>query len=105
MYVSDLLKRLYPKDSVEFEVKLPDVGRIADVMLEMEGGWKIAHEVQLASITTEELIERTKSYLGNGIDVTWWLGGKANTPTNRFWIADNFGDVRILEFNRVDTGA
>ena len=102
MYVSELLKDMYPTESVEFEVNLPEIGRIADVLLEMKTGWRVANEIQLATITTEELVERTKSYLNSGIDVTWWLGGKANTPTNRYWVADIFGDVRILEFARMD---
>jgi len=54
-------------------------------------GWRVAHEVQLASITTEHLQERTNDYTLAGIDVVWWLGKSADTETNRAWCRCTFG--------------
>lgn len=103
-FVAVLVSENDPDAVVDFEVRVPECNRVADVLVSLDGGWRVAHEVQLASITTAELAERTKSYLGAGIDVTWWIGGKANTPANRNWIEDNFGDVRILEYGITEYG-
>jgi competence CoiA-like predicted nuclease len=42
-----------------YEVPIPEVKRIADLLVTFPTGWRVAHEVQLASITTEHLQERT----------------------------------------------
>lgn len=101
-YVFDLLGRLYSLSSIDLEVPLYDIGRQADVMMSMPNGWKEAHEIQLSSITTDELRQRTVSYREAGIHVVWWLGEKAATPANKNWCCDTFGDVRIIEFARDD---
>lgn len=75
----------YTRAEIEYEVILPEVGRVADVLVTFEDGWRVAHECQLASITTGELHERTASYEQGGIDVIWWLGGPAATKENLTW--------------------
>lgn len=72
--------------------------RRADVAQIFRNGWIVAHEVQLASITTQELEERTRDYLAEGCDVIWYLGKSANTPANRKWIEDYQGQVLVWEF-------
>jgi competence protein CoiA len=75
----------YSTALIEYEVPIPEVRRVADVLVTFPMGWRVAHEVQLASITTEELAQRTEDYLHAGVDVVWWLGKSADTPANRDW--------------------
>lgn len=75
----------YTSSVPELEVPIPEVKRIADVLFTFPNGWRVAHEVQLASITTSELQARTNDYLSAGVDVVWWLGKSANSPANRNW--------------------
>lgn len=81
---------------IEYEVPIREVMRIADLLVTFPTGWRVAHEVQLASITTEELQERTNDYTLAGIDVVWWLGRSANTPANRNWSREIFGYALLL---------
>lgn len=71
---------------VELEYHLPEVGRIADLIQLFPNGWRVVHEVQLASITIETLQQRSDDYLAAGCDVIWYLGGKAHTPANIEWV-------------------
>lgn len=79
------------------EVYVPNVqharNRIADVLFTFPNGWRVAHEIQLAAITTSELRERTEDYLSVGIDSYWWLGRDAATPINYGWSMKNYGFV------------
>lgn len=75
----------------EFEVPLPEIQRVVDLLVTFPMGWREAHEIQLSSITTEELARRSDDYLRAGIDVVWWLGRSADTTTNRQWCTQRFG--------------
>lgn len=81
----------------ELEVYIPDVkharNRIADLLFTFPSGWRVAHEIQLASITVRDLEERTEDYLNAGIDVFWWLGRNAATSTNFEWSMRTYGFV------------
>ena len=81
----------YTSAKLEYEVPIPEIRRVADVLADFPMGWRIAHEVQLASISPEELQERTDDYYRAGIDVVWWLGKSADTPKNRDWCIQTFG--------------
>jgi competence CoiA-like predicted nuclease len=81
----------YENTRIAYEVPIPEVKRIADLLVTFPTGWRVAHEVQLASITTEQLQERTNDYTLAGIDVVWWLGKSADTETNRAWCRCTFG--------------
>lgn len=71
------------KPRVELEVRLPDIGRIADVLVSLEDGSRIAVEGQLAFIPLEELMERTRSYERADIEVIWAFEARA-TQGGRF---------------------
>lgn len=90
----------YSSAKFELEVAVPmdwrARGRIADVMVTFPNGWGVAHEVQLASITVEQLQERTNDYNRAGIDVVWWLGNRADTDTNRDWCVRNQGYALVI---------
>lgn len=86
----DLSKRL-TGFTVDYEVPIEEIKRQADVLVTFPMGWRIAHEVQLAKITIDELEERTNDYLRAGIDVFWWLGKSADTESNRTWCVKRFG--------------
>jgi competence CoiA-like predicted nuclease len=81
----------YSTARIEFEYPIPEVKRIADIMVLFPNGWRIAHEIQLASITAGILQQRTEDYLHAGIDVFWWLGRTADSPANREWCEQYFG--------------
>lgn len=75
-------------------------GRIADVAAIFPTGFIIVYECQLASITTEMLEKRTKDYEKAGVDVTWFLGGKADNDNNRDWCVEYFGDCFYIKFEK-----
>ena len=81
----------YTSATIEYEVPIPEVKRVADLLATFPMGWRVAHEIQLAPITVEELRQRTEDYECAGIDVVWWLGKRANTDGNRAWCEDAFG--------------
>ena len=76
---------------IDYEVPIPEIKRIADVLVTFPMGWRMAHEIQLANISPDELEERTDDYLRAGIDVYWWLGKSADNLSNRSWCIDKFG--------------
>lgn len=83
------------------EYPIHEVRRIADIVFEFPNGWLVAHEVQLSSITTENLEKRTNDYHNAGIDIVWWLGKSANTKTNREWCIEKFGECYTLNWEEV----
>ena len=83
----------------QYEVPVKDVMRVADILLDFNMGWRIAHEVQLSPISVEELTQRTDDYLRAGIDVLWWFGKSAETRTNREWAFDRYGFSLSLAFD------
>jgi competence CoiA-like predicted nuclease len=77
---------------VEFEAPIESRKRICDVCIKNEAGEiERVGEVQLAAITTDELGQRTKDYEALGIQVSWFLGGSADTSSNREWVLANTG--------------
>lgn len=74
-----------------YEEPLFEVKRIADIVTKFPMGWWVAHEIQLSSITPEELEERTRDYLNAGVDVVWWFGKGADTKQNRQWAIKTYG--------------
>lgn len=91
----------YLNAKAQLEYPIPEVKRIADIVFEFPNGWLVAHEIQLSSITTKELEERTNDYRNAGVDVIWWLGKSANTETNRAWLIENFGECYTLHWQKV----
>lgn len=91
----------YTNADIEFERKIEDIKRVADILITFPNGWRIAHEVQLASITIEELQARTDDYARAGIDVVWWLGKSADSPSNRDWCVETFGVSYSLEISKL----
>lgn len=74
--------------------------RIADVMIIAPDGSPItAIEVQLATITEQELEERTNDYEKLGIDCIWYFGDKNNKSHIRSWSVDKSGTFRTIKFN------
>lgn len=88
----------YSGVSFDLEVKIPEVRRVADILFTFPNGWRIAHEIQLASITRQILEKRTDDYLRAGIDTIWWIGKSADTHSNRLWCAERFGFVLQVEY-------
>jgi competence CoiA-like predicted nuclease len=99
----DLLKLLcdrYRGDlkRAETERPLPQIGRVADIYLEFKSGWTVIHEIQLSSVTTGELEERTRDYREGGHEVYWWLGNDAHTTPNQKWCVREIGQCGSLTF-------
>ena len=82
-----------------FEEPLHEVKRVADVISKFPMGWWVAHEIQLSSITPENLEERTNDYLNAGVDVIWWFGKNADTCQNREWSVNKFGFSPYMIFD------
>ncbi len=88
----------YKGVQLEYEVPIKQVNRIVDLLAIFPNGHRVAHEVQLASLTIEHLEARTNDYARAGIDVVWWLGKSANTTANRDWCLRTFGELFTLNF-------
>lgn len=93
-FVADLITQMLinmgiENPKVDYEVRIPEANRVADILVTFPMGWRIACEVQLASITIAELQERTNDYARSGIDTFWFLGKRADTDQNRGWCAEN----------------
>ena len=67
---SVLYRWLKHEVAVEIEAVLPELGQIADLLVEE----KLALEVQCSSLSIQRLLERTKAYQDQGIEVLWLLG-------------------------------
>ncbi|MFC6619599.1 competence protein CoiA family protein [Deinococcus radiophilus] len=65
------LVELYGTGEVQFESRVQEAGRIADVLLTLPDGSRIAGEAQYSPIVTAALQTRTMSYLDAGIEVIW----------------------------------
>jgi len=94
----------YSDAQIELEYIIPDIRRVADIAMIFPSGWIVVHEIQLSSITNEELQERTNDYESIGIDTIWWLGKNADTKRNQEWCIKRFGyslsiDYEILQSN------
>lgn len=83
----------------ELEKRLPEIGRIADIYLEGDNGYKAVYEIQLSAIRSDILAERTNDYKKIELDVYWVLGRKAETIENMWWCQQNVKGVLVAEFN------
>lgn len=68
--------------SVNYEVRLPEAGRIADALLTFQDGTRVAVEAQVSPIALEHLQQRTNSYTDVDVDVIW------------VFVADSQGQLR-----------
>lgn len=103
MYLRDHLTDIFPEyvEAVfDFEYRVPGGDRIIDLLVTLPDGRRVAHEVQLASITTKSLRERTGDYATAGISTVWWLGGNAHTATNVQWCLQQFEVAHILLYQK-----
>ncbi|WP_338251533.1 competence protein CoiA [Dictyobacter halimunensis] len=101
LYLQNHLREEFPEytqATIELEVKLEPIWRVADLLVTFPTGLRQAHEVQLASITTGKLQERTNDYTSMGVDVVWWLGGHANTQENQLWCIETFGYSLSIQY-------
>ncbi|MGT2948740.1 competence protein CoiA [Streptococcus devriesei] len=69
---AELYKSFSAFSLVEVEKLLPELGQIADLMVNE----KLALEVQCSRLSKERLHERTQAYLEHGCQVRWLLGEK-----------------------------
>lgn len=105
MLAQYLKEELNEVSDVEIIIEYPireagENGRIADVAAVFPTGYVIVYECQLANITPEMLEKRTKDYEEAGVEVTWFLGGKADNQTNRNWCLEYFGNCYYIKFQR-----
>ena len=85
--------------AIELEVPIHARKRIADIMVTFPQGHRLAVEIQLASITPEDLEARSKDYLDDGIDVIWVFGkAAAGAPSNLTWCRTVLGEYLQLAF-------
>jgi competence CoiA-like predicted nuclease len=78
---------------------LPEIKRVADILVTYPMGWRLAHEIQLSDITKDEIDIRTSDYESIGIDVVWWLGEKIRNEV-RNWSIERFGRVFTVKVSR-----
>lgn len=88
----------YRQAEIAFEVPVPELRSVVDVLVTFPSGWRVAHTCQLAPATIEELAQRTAACLEAGMDVIWWLGEAARTPRTMRWCRTYFGFIVTLDF-------
>ena len=94
--IRDHLRNKYGSDAVvDLEYRLPEVKRVADVMVSING-FREAHEIQFSPVTAAELEQRTQDYESLGISVFWWFGPKCS-GTQRDWSFERFGEYHTVE--------
>ena len=79
--------------TLEYEVRVPEASRIADAMITLKDGGRVAVEAQLSAISLEDLQQRTYAYLDAEIEVIWvFLEERLNTQgpwtVLRQWLLD-----------------
>jgi competence CoiA-like predicted nuclease len=90
----------YKGAQIELEVPIHARKRIADILVTFAQGHQLAVEIQLASITTEQLAARTKDYLDDAIDVYWVLGKSAAASVqNKQWCRTTLGGFFEVVFS------
>lgn len=96
------LKKEQP-DAIRIDMEFPieEVHRIADIRVITPYG-SVVHEIQLSSITVEEIERRTHDYYKAGFDVIWWIGGSADKNAITSWIFDQFGAVFYIIGNQTE---
>jgi competence CoiA-like predicted nuclease len=95
----------YASTNIKFEMPLKEIKRIADIAMIFPSGWIVVHEIQLATITTEQLQKRTNDYQSIGIDTFWWLGKGADSTANRNWCIQKFGYSLCIDYAVLDARA
>lgn len=90
----------YKTSTIDYEVIIEcgERRRIADVLVTLPNGHRIAHEIQLAAITPRELEERSNDYASAGVDVYWHIGRSADTEANRQYLSSMPGDYSLIVF-------
>lgn len=88
----------YSDAKAQLEYPVEKILRVIDVAFVFSGGWIVAHEIQLSSITTEEIQERTNDYRKVGIDVHWWLGGSGASEAIKKWCQKEYGGCFIIDY-------
>lgn len=70
---AEALRRHFGEDvaRVEYEVRFPHLRRIADAVITLTDGSRVAVEAQLSPLTLDTLQERTDSYVRDDIEVVW----------------------------------
>jgi len=100
-YISRYLAQLpeFAGARVDLEVPIHARKRVADIMVTFPKGHRLAVEIQLASITTEQLEARTGDYQYEGIDVLWVLGKAAALSVhNQAWCRTVLGGYLSVVF-------
>jgi competence CoiA-like predicted nuclease len=84
---------------VDLEVPIPEVKRIADVMVTYPMGWRVAYEIQLSAITPVKLQNRIIDYRNAGVDVVWLFGRHAATESSAIVCRSESCAFMFIEFN------
>jgi hypothetical protein len=74
--------------AAETEVRLHSGERVADVLLTLRGGARLAVEIQYCALSVDDWLNRTASYRRLGIPVAWlWGHFGAQSPLRERWRA------------------
>jgi hypothetical protein len=74
-----------------------DAGALTGVLLEFPMGWRVLH---VPCVEETGLAAPTDAAAHSGVDVVWWLGGAADTPTRRRWQRARNGYTIRLDLDR-----
>lgn len=90
----------YESVEIALEVPIPEIKRVADILVVLSTGYKEAHEVQLSRVDLETIRARTEDYASAGIEVFWYFGPNAKDTNIRDWLwKSNLGQYLELEIS------
>ena len=74
-----------------------DAGALTGVLLDFPMGWRVLH---VPCVDDTDLAALTDAAANSGVDVVWWLGDAADTPTRRRWQRARNGYTIRLDLDR-----
>lgn len=88
----------YKDATCVYELRMPEIKRIADVCFILPNGSHMVHEAQLSATSPDELEERTNDYQSLGYGIIWHFGKAANTEVNKRWAFRRLGGCAGMDF-------
>jgi len=58
---------------IDLEAKIPEIRRVADILVTFPDGTRVAHECQLSRLSLKKFQARSQAYAQAGIHVYWWF--------------------------------
>lgn len=75
------IKELFPRAQIGMNILIPDVGRVADVVMVTASGGKLVIELQTEPLTSQQVADIIGNYAEQGIACLWVIDSRNYNPT------------------------